>query len=130
MNQIESFDQYEANFDFLRHASDAPSNSNDYLLMEFAVMLKGQGFERLNMGLCPLSGLDSKDEERSVIDNALQFVYSNGDRFYSFSGLRRFKAKYEPEWESRYIAYRGGIRSFTKVLTALNKALKPSKFGQ
>jgi phosphatidylglycerol lysyltransferase len=125
LNQVPSYDAAEANFDFLRHSSQAPSNSNDFLLMEFANMLHHEGFTRLNMGLCPLSGLDEKDEERGVIDNALRFVYANGDRFYSFSGLRRFKAKYDPQWESRYIAYRGGIRGFTRVLTALNRALRP-----
>ena len=124
MNQIPSYDDKEANFDFLRHSSDAPSNSNDFLLMRFASLLLEQGFERLNMGLCPLSGLDDADEERGVIDNALRFVYANGDRFYSFSGLRRFKAKYEPSWESRYIAYKGGIRGFTRALTALNRTLR------
>jgi len=125
LNQVTSYDVQEANFDFLRHASDAPSNSNDFLLMEFAKQLHQEGFTRLNMGLCPLSGLDENDEARSVIDNALRFVYANGDRFYSFSGLRRFKSKYDPQWESRYIAYRGGIRGFTRMLSALNRALRP-----
>jgi phosphatidylglycerol lysyltransferase len=125
LNQVRSFDAKEANFDFLRHASTAPSNSDDYLVMQFASLLHDQGYTRLNMGLCPLSGLDDRDEERSVIDNALRFVYANGDRFYSFSGLTRFKAKYNPTWEARYIAYRGGIRGFTKALAALNRALRP-----
>ena len=62
--------------------------------------------------------------ERSVIGSALQFLYADGDRFYSFSGLRRFKSKYEPQWQSRYIAYRGGIRGFTRSVTALNKAMQ------
>jgi phosphatidylglycerol lysyltransferase len=125
INQIESFDPDEANFDFLRHSSKAPSNSNDYLLMEFAAVLYKQGFKRLNMGLCPLSGLDMRDESRKVINTALQFVYSNGDRFYSFNGLRRFKAKYEPQWESRYVAYKGGIPNFSRAIIALDRVLRP-----
>jgi phosphatidylglycerol lysyltransferase len=54
----------------------------------------------------------------------LGFVYANGDRFYSFSGLHRFKAKYKPTWRDRYIAYQGGLRSFTKVGNALVKTMK------
>ncbi len=127
INQIPSYDKAEANFDLLRHAKGSLSNCNDFLLMEFIAHLQRAGFTRLNMGLCPLSGLDAKDEERSVIDNALRFVYANGDRFYSFSGLRKFKAKYDPEWSSRYIAYRGGIRGFMRTLTALNRAMKTKR---
>lgn len=124
INQIPSYDPEEANFDLLRHTSEALGNSNDRLLLAFIDELHAEGFKRLNLGLCPLSGLDDADQERTVIDNALRFVYANGDRFYSFSGLRRFKEKYQPEWQDRYIAYRGGVSGFTKTLNALNRAMR------
>src|SRR5262249_49730521 len=104
--------------------TEAPGNANDFLLMQFIAYLKQTGTARLNLGLCPLAGLEEADDERTVIDSALRFVYKNGDRIYSFSGLRRFKAKYEPRWSPRYVAYRGGIRGFTRVLNALNRAMK------
>jgi phosphatidylglycerol lysyltransferase len=125
INQIPSYDTDEANFDLLRHTNEALGNSNDYLLMCFIEHLRAEGLvSKLNLGLCPLAGLDVHDDERSVVDSALRFVYANGDRFYSFSGLHRFKAKYQPEWSSRYVAYRGGLRSFTRAMNALNKAMK------
>jgi phosphatidylglycerol lysyltransferase len=124
INQVRSFDSEEANYDLLRHTKDALGNANDYLLMQFIAYAQTQGFKRVNLGLCPLAGLDARDQERSVVDSALRFVYANGDRLYSFSGLHRFKAKYEPHWSSRYIAYRGGIRGFTRVLNALNRAMR------
>ena len=49
-------------------------------------------------------------------------------RFYSFSGLHRFKQKYEPNWSDRYIAYKKGVRGFTRTVTALNVAMKPRRF--
>jgi phosphatidylglycerol lysyltransferase len=94
--------------------------------MQFIDYVSEAGFERFHLGLCPLSGLDNNDQENTAIDSLLKFVYANGDRFYSFSGLRRFKAKYEPEWTSRYIAYRGGLRGFTRTVNALNKAMNRS----
>ncbi|HSX32815.1 MAG TPA: phosphatidylglycerol lysyltransferase domain-containing protein [Candidatus Saccharimonadales bacterium] len=124
INQVPSFDPKEANFDLLRQSSQALGNANDFLLLSFIEYAAAEGFMRINLGLCPLSGLDARDEERSVVDSALRFVYANGDRLYSFSGLHRFKAKYDPVWSSRYIAYRGGIRGFTRTVNALNKALK------
>lgn len=124
INQIPALGAFEANYDLLRSSSDSPGNINDYLLMNFISQLHSDGFLRLNMGLCPLSGLSSRDADHNTIDAALRFAYSNGDRLYSFSGLHRFKSKYEPEWTPRYIAYKNGIRGFTKTLRALNVAMK------
>lgn len=126
INQIPSYDPKEANFDMLRHTTSSAGNSNDYLLMQFIDYVQSEGFARLNLGLCPLAGLGGKagDEDRTVVDNALRFLYANGDRFYSFSGLHRFKSKYQPAWSGRFIAYRGGIRIFTRVLNSLNRSMK------
>jgi phosphatidylglycerol lysyltransferase len=124
MNMIPSFNHDEANYDLIRHSKSSLGNSTDYLLMNFIKHVYEQKIERVNLGLCPLAGMDKEDENRTLVDNALQFVYSNGDRFYSFSGLHRFKVKYEPNWQSRYIAYRGGIGAFTRTLNALNGAMK------
>ncbi|HUD10421.1 MAG TPA: phosphatidylglycerol lysyltransferase domain-containing protein [Candidatus Saccharimonadales bacterium] len=124
INQVPSFDPEMSNYDLLRHTSDSPGNINDFLLINFIDFLSTQESKRLNLGLCPLSGLSKDEANHSVIDSALRFVYANGDRLYSFSGLRRFKSKYEPQWTPRYIAYKGGIRGFTRTLNALNRAMK------
>ena len=123
LNQIPSYDSREANFDMLRHASKSPGNINDYILLYFIECLHTQGIKRLNLGLCPLAGLEDIDE-KSLINTALRLVYANGDRFYSFSGLQRFKAKYEPEWSDRYLAYPAGARNFARIMRALNQAVK------
>ncbi|MFP6639143.1 MAG: phosphatidylglycerol lysyltransferase domain-containing protein, partial [Myxococcota bacterium] len=36
--------------------------------------------------------------------------------FYNFQGLRRYKDKYDPVWEPRYVASPGGL-SFPLALT-------------
>ncbi len=119
------FDKQEATFDMLRHTSGSPGNINDFLLLYFIEHICQVGYTRLNLGLCPLVGLDDPDEERrGLIDSFLRFAYANGDRFYSFSGLHRFKAKYEPEWQDRYIAYQGGVRGFSRTTTALMRTMR------
>lgn len=115
----------EANFDFLRHSLDAPGNINDYLLLNFIEDLSSRRFKTLNMGLAPLSGLDkSGSSENALINSFLKFAYENGSRFYSFQGLARFKAKYEPNWQSRYVVYKGGLRGFSRTLNGLIKAMR------
>ncbi len=119
------FDTEEATFDMLRHTQNSLGNVNDFLLINFIEQLGKTGYQRLNLGLCPLIGLRDEDPEaNTLIDNFLRFAYANGDRFYSFSGLHRFKAKYEPEWRSRYVAYQNGIPGFTRTMTALMRALR------
>ncbi|HEY4160812.1 MAG TPA: phosphatidylglycerol lysyltransferase domain-containing protein [Candidatus Saccharimonadales bacterium] len=126
LNLVPTFEAGTTNYDLLRCAGAAPGNANDFLMLGAIAYLRGKGVRTLNLGLCPLSGVDTpeEDDEKTPIDQALRFAYANGDRFYSFSGLKRFKAKYRPEWEPRYIAYPGGVRNFTRVLAALNRAMK------
>ncbi len=123
INQVPTYQSKESNYDLLRHTSKSLGNVNDYLLMAFFQTAQQQGFRAVNLGLCPLSGLVKQSDEKSVINSVMAFVYSNGDRFYSFNGLRRFKSKYEPTWRSRYIAYKGGVRGFSRIMYALNKVM-------
>lgn len=124
LNQVPTFQKHEANYDLLRHSNKALGNINDYLLMEFMRHTQAEGFTTVNLGLCPFSGVGLEGDDKSLIDAAIRFAYANGDRFYSFSGLRKFKAKYNPEWRERYVVYKGGIRGFTRTLRALNQAMK------
>jgi len=120
------FDRQEATYDLLRHAHKALGNVNDYLLMSLITQLHANGYRRLNLGLCPLVGLeqDEDQEKNTLIDGFLRFAYANGDRFYSFSGLHKFKAKYEPEWHDRFVAYQGGVRGFSRTMTSLMLAMR------
>ena len=126
-----SFNQTEATYDMLRGTKDAPPNINDFLLLETLYKLKDStGLKKFNLGLCPLVGLDENTKDNSMIGSVLRFAYVNGDRFYSFSGLHRFKNKYDPQWADRYLAYRGGVRGFSKMLNALVSAMKVRKLNR
>jgi phosphatidylglycerol lysyltransferase len=126
MNLVPTFESETANYDLLRAGEHAPGNANDFMVLRLIDHLLASGKTTLNLGLSPLAGLDDPmdSDEKTIIDTALRFLYSNGDRFYSFSGLQKFKDKYGPDWQPRYIAYPGGIRGFTRVLNALSRALR------
>ena len=55
-----------------------------------------RGLEQLLMVYGPTSRLGS-------------FLYAHGEKFYNFQGLRAYKDKFHPAWESRYLAYPGGL---------------------
>ncbi|HEV7454781.1 MAG TPA: phosphatidylglycerol lysyltransferase domain-containing protein [Candidatus Saccharimonadales bacterium] len=125
INQVPTASPQEANYDLLRYTHGSLGNANDYLLMEFIQYLHDQGYTTLNLGLCLFAGVG--EDERGLINSTLGLLYSKGDRFYSFAGLHRFKAKYEPEWSSRYIAYRGGLSGFMRASAAFNAIAKIKK---
>lgn len=116
------FDKHEATYDILRSSNNSLGNINDFLLVNLCRELLEQGYTNLNLGLCPLVGID-KDEKKGFISSLLSFTYANGDRFYSFSGLYRFKNKYQPEWKPRYIVYKGGVRGFSRTMNALMRTM-------
>ncbi len=120
----DSFNKREVTYDMLRTTKDAPPNINDFLLYSLLYNLKDEGYKILSLGLSPLVGLDEASSESSLISSVLRFAYVNGDRIYSFSGLHRFKEKYEPKWEDRFIGYRGGVRGFSRMLNGLASAMK------
>ncbi len=124
MNVVPAFEPGQANYDLLRCDADAPGNCNDFLLLGLIDQLYANGSTKLNLGLSPLTGLDETPEITSITDTALRFIYANGDRFYSFTGLHRFKAKYHPVWEGRYVAYAGGPAAFARIMTSLTRAMK------
>lgn len=121
------YDKEEATFDLLRHSNNSLGNINDFLLMGLINGLKDKNYSRINLGFCPLVGLDDiESEKRTLIDRVLKFAYANGDRFYSFNGLHRFKNKYQPEWHDKYLGYQGGIRGFSRTINAVIRAMKVS----
>lgn len=125
LNLVPTYETKTANYDLLRCSTSAPGNCGDFLVISVLDSLASRGYLTFNMGLSPLAGLNQpNDQGNAVVSAALKLLFSKGDRIYSFNGLRRFKDKYNPEWQPRYIAYQGGVRNFTKAAAALNRAMR------
>jgi len=61
---------------------------------------------------------DSGDYEadlKAVGTRAGAFLYRHGRAVYNFRGLRAFKDKFDPEWESHYLAYAAGTRLMRRL---------------
>jgi phosphatidylglycerol lysyltransferase len=64
---------------------------------------KKEGYAWFNLGMAPLSGLDS----RSLAPLWSRFgalAFRHGEHFYNFRGLRQYKDQFGPVWEPRYLA--------------------------
>jgi phosphatidylglycerol lysyltransferase len=112
--------------DLMRYSPDAPDGVMEYLLVEMMLWGKAQGYERFNLGMAPLSGIES----RSLAPlwsrlNAL--VFRHGEHFYNFQGLRRYKEKFDPQWSPRYLVAPGGLvlpRVLTDIATLISGGLR------
>jgi phosphatidylglycerol lysyltransferase len=92
----------------MRYRDGAPRDVMDYLFVELMLWGKVQGYGRFDLGMAPLSGMENRPlSPLWVRASALLFRY--GEQFYNFEGLRRYKEKFRPTWEPRYLAAPGGL---------------------
>jgi phosphatidylglycerol lysyltransferase len=98
----------ELSVDLMRYIPEAPPGVMEYLFIELMLWGREHGFQRMLLGMAPLSGLDS----RALAPRWHRFgglVYRHGGHFYNFKGLRRYKEKFDPIWEPRYLAAPAGL---------------------
>ena len=93
----------EAAVDLMRYAPDAPHGVMDYLYTRCTQWAKDQGMARFDLGMAPLSGLEDR-RMAPVFARVGALVYDEGGALYGFQGLRSYKAKFAPDWRSRFIA--------------------------
>lgn len=98
----------EIAIDLMRFTQDAPSGVMDGLLVHLMLWGKEQGYERFNLGMAPLSGLQERPLS-PLWHKAGLAVHAYGQSYYNFDGLRRYKEKFRPVWRPRYLASPGGI---------------------
>ena len=94
--------------DLMRFGPDAPRGAMDFLFIELMLWARSQGYRWLNLGMAPLAGLE-QHPLAPVWHRVGNFVFRHGEHFYNFDGLRRYKAKFNPTWESKYLASPGGL---------------------
>ncbi|HXQ31062.1 MAG TPA: bifunctional lysylphosphatidylglycerol flippase/synthetase MprF [Steroidobacteraceae bacterium] len=98
----------ELSVDLMRFLPDAPRSSMDFLFIELMLWGRAQGYRTFNLGMAPLAGLENR-ALAPLWHRLGSFLYRHGESFYNFEGLRRFKSKFDPVWEPRYLASPGGL---------------------
>ncbi len=103
-----------ASVDLMRHRHDAPPGTMDYLFVRLILWARDEGYRWFDLGMAPLAGLEAR-RLAPAWHRVAGLAYRHGESFYNFQGLRRFKEKFDPVWESRYLASPGG-RALPSVL--------------
>jgi phosphatidylglycerol lysyltransferase len=98
----------EASVDLMRHVPGAPNGTMDFLFAKLLLHFQAEGYQRFGLGMAPLSGM-AEHALAPRWHRVGRLLFTHGENFYNFQGLRAFKEKFSPEWEARYLAAPGGI---------------------
>ena len=94
----------ELGVDLMRQVPDAPAGTMDFLFARMIEWARDEGYTWFNLGMAPLSGVGNSRYARPD-ERLARLAYDYGSRLYNYKGVRSFKEKLHPQWQSRYIAY-------------------------
>ncbi|HEX4199084.1 MAG TPA: bifunctional lysylphosphatidylglycerol flippase/synthetase MprF [Caulobacteraceae bacterium] len=89
--------------DLMRYADAAPKNVMDFLFVELLQWGRAQGYVAFEFGSAPLAGLEDRPLA-PILSRVGRLLFERGEELYNFQGVRRYKDKYDPVWQPRYIA--------------------------
>lgn len=82
---------------------DAPNGTAELLIDAALRTFRADGADHVALGVAPLSDRAGRRRTGPLLRAALTWVRAHSRRFYNFTGLEAFKAKFRPErWEPVY----------------------------
>ena len=105
----------------------------DGLYLHMLLWGKEKGYKAFNMGMATLSNVGQLDYSY-LRERIAGRVFEHFNGLYRFQGLRRYKEKYSPQWEPRFLVYRKDSSlwySMLKVMRVIryNKKISENNFG-
>lgn len=107
-NLLETYGHELASLDLMRAHPDAPKLTMEFMMVGLIQHYKNHGYARFSLGMVPLSGLQPR-RGAPLTQRLGSMVFRRGEQLYNFQGLRRFKDKFQPDWEPRYMAVPAGL---------------------
>lgn len=109
--------------DLTRRRENAPNGVMDFLIAKSVESARARGDSMLSLSLSALADVDvaAPDEPQ---DKSRAFLKNHLARFYDFEGLFRWKKKFAPQFEDRYLVYPDPL-SLPRVVLALARAQSP-----
>ncbi|AIL63200.1 bifunctional lysylphosphatidylglycerol flippase/synthetase MprF [Pseudomonas alkylphenolica] len=107
-NLLETHSRELASLDLMRAHPQAPKLTMEFMMIGLIQHYKHQAYARFSLGMVPLSGLQPR-RGAPLTQRLGSIVFQRGEQLYNFQGLRRFKDKFQPDWEPRYMAVPAGL---------------------
>jgi phosphatidylglycerol lysyltransferase len=109
--------------DLMRRRPDASYGVMEALISRSIEEAGRRGVVEVSLGVAPR--IIASGEERGMLDHAMRAMYWGLDRFQRSGTLHRFKTKFGPCWEDRYLAI-PGPPALPGVMGALVRAHMPT----
>ncbi len=105
-NILEGRPGEEMSVDLMRYTGEGEGMHDvmDYLFIRLMLIAKERGYRRFNLGMAPLAAVGDERWARPF-ERLAHFFFRHGEQWYNYQGLRRYKEKFDPIWEPRYMAY-------------------------
>ncbi len=97
----------------------------DALYLNMILWAQSEGYSRFNMGMATLSNVGQVPYGHIREKFAGRF-YEHFNGLYSFQGLRQYKSKFNPDWESRFLVYHRG-QSVWESLIKVTRVIRRKK---
>ena len=115
--------------DLMRRRRNAPAGVMDFLIVKSVEAAKARGDALLSLSLSALAMVDGPEEKAAqdpppsggAQEKARAFLMQHLARFYEFEGLFRWKEKFSPAFEDRYLVYPDPL-ALPRVAIALVRA--------
>lgn len=89
--------------DLMRYSDEAPKNIMDFLFVELIAWGRAEGYQAFDFGMAPLAGLEDRPLA-PIMSRVGRLAFERAEELYNFQGVYRYKDKYDPVWQPRYIA--------------------------
>jgi phosphatidylglycerol lysyltransferase len=116
-------DRGDVSLDLMRYRTDTQNGVMDALFVMIMLELGARGVTRFNLGLAAMSGVEDL-EDKQLEEQLLSGLYGRFGKVFSFKGLRKFKDKFDPVWQPRYLVYRGTPADMVRIGVAYNNLSK------
>lgn len=98
------YDNKTMSIDLMRFTKETPNGTMDMLFLKIILWCQDRGYKYFNLGMAPLSNVGEAPFAHRQ-EKLARVVYRFGNYWYSFSGLRKYKEKFDPIWEPKFLAY-------------------------
>ncbi|MFN8589133.1 MAG: DUF2156 domain-containing protein [Candidatus Eisenbacteria bacterium] len=109
--------------DLMRRADGAPAGVMELLVADAVLHARTLGCDLMSLSLSALAKVDEQGNAPAS-DPAREFLKERLARFYDFQGLFRWKKKFAPVFEDRYLVYPGTF-ALPRIALALVRAQNP-----
>lgn len=100
-------DKQSISIDLMRYRQDSPNGIMDALFLHLLEWAKTEGYPEFNLGMAPLANVGESTFSHRT-ERLAREIFRRANRWYRFSGIRKYKEKFDPQWEPRYLAYPRG----------------------